>query len=152
MNKAALVQAVLEALQEDFESRTRASRETRAVGNDAESKAENKYDTLSIEQNYLADGLARQAADALAAMKALENMPLPAFGPADPIDLGAVVELDFPDGREWFFLSPAAGGVEVDLEGRRVTVITPDSPLGSRLIGRQSGDSVPPQTRILAVA
>lgn len=138
--KSALVALILESLRDEFEHRTRASRETRAAGNDAESRAENKYDTLSTEENYLADGLAKQAAASLQAAAAIEKMPLRAYRADDAVDLGALVEVEFPDGREWFFLAPAAGGLAVRQEGREVTVLTPESPLGARLVGRRAGD------------
>jgi len=152
MNKEALRAAILNHLRDQFESRLQASKKTRSAGNDAESKAEGKYDTLSIEENYLADGLAKQAHDAAAEAAEIESMPLPAFGPNDPIDLGALVELQFADGTEWFFLASAAGGVEVIHQEKTITVLSLESPLGSKLIGARVGDSLKdPSARILAV-
>ena len=140
MNKKEIVASILERLREEFEIRNRVSKITREVGNDAESKAEGKYDTLAIEENYLADGLAKQALAAAEAMAEIEKMPLRTFTGDDPIDLGALVELDFSDSREWFLLSRSGGGTEVQHEGTTVTVITPESPLGSQLIGSRVGD------------
>lgn len=140
MNKSEIVQLILEKLREEFENRSRVSKLTREVGNDAESKAEGKYDTLAIEENYLADGLAKQALAAAEAMAEIEKMPLQTFTGDNPIDLGALIELDFSDAREWFLLAPTGGGTEVQHEGVTVTVITPDSPLGSQLIGSRLGD------------
>ncbi|MFY8215095.1 MAG: hypothetical protein ACOVMP_00665 [Chthoniobacterales bacterium] len=152
MNKEALRAAILNHLRDQFESRLQASKKTRSAGNDSESKAEGKYDTLSIEENYLADGLAKQAHDAAAEAAEIESMPLPAFGPDDPIDLGALVELQFADGTEWFFMASAAGGLEVIHFGKTITVLSLESPLGSRLIGARVGDSITtPSARILAV-
>ncbi|MCX6970462.1 MAG: transcription elongation factor GreAB [Verrucomicrobia bacterium] len=140
MNKSEIVASILDRLREEFESRSRVSKTTRDGGNDAESKAEGKYDTLSIEENYLADGLARQALAAAEAIAEIEKMPLRTFAGDDPIDLGALVEVEFPGAREWFFLAPSGGGTEVRHEGTAVTVITPESPLGSQLIGSRVGD------------
>ncbi|MFZ4680981.1 MAG: hypothetical protein ACOYMS_00640, partial [Terrimicrobiaceae bacterium] len=61
MNKTLLIQAIIDVLREEFETLQTSSKRTRAAGNDAESKAEGKYDTRSTEENYLADGLAKQA-------------------------------------------------------------------------------------------
>lgn len=141
-SKEQLVALILEKLRESFESRQSAARQTRAVGNDAESKSEGKYDTRSIEENYLADGLARQAHCAVADADALEKLPLHDFAPDEAIDLGALVELDFGDGGEWFFLSPGGGGIEVGHGGRTVTVITPESPLGARILDQHAGERV----------
>ena len=153
MNKSEIVQLILEKLWEEFENRSRFSKITREVGNDAESKAEGKYDTLAIEENYLADGLTKQALAAAEAMAEIEKMPLRTFTGDDPIVLGALVELKFSDAKEWFFLSPSAGGTEVRLDGTTVTVITPESPLGSQLIGTRTRDrTTSPTARIIRVA
>jgi hypothetical protein len=140
MDKTGIVSAILAKLRDDFESRQAASKRTREGGSDAESKAENKYDTLSIEQNYLADGLAKQAHVAAQAAAAYEKLELHDFAPGEPIDLGALVEIDFTHETEWFFLGPAAGGVELVFAERTITVLTPESPLGSQLLDRRAGD------------
>lgn len=142
MKKSDIVAAILEKLREGFELRQRTSKLTREGGNDAESRAEGKYDTLAIEENYLADGLARQAQAALEAAAELEKMPLRDFAADEPIDLGALVELEFPDGIEWFFVAPCAGGTEIVWKGKTVTVITPESPLGGQLAGLRAGETV----------
>lgn len=142
MNKALLIQAIIDVLREDFANQQNSSRQIRAGGNDSESKAEGKYDTRSTEENYLADGLARQAHATAQAASAYDNFTAPAFDADTPIDIGALVELSFPDGKEWFFLGPAGGGIEVTFEGHTVTVVTPESPLGAQLINRKAGDNL----------
>ena len=152
MNKTLLIQAILDALRGEFENQQRSSRQTRAGGSDSESKAEGKYDTRSTEENYLADGLARQAQAAADAAAACEKLPLLAFNPETPIDLSALILIEFPDERAWFFLAPAGGGIEVHCEGTPVTVLTPDSPLGAQLIGLKVGDrTTSPKTKVLEV-
>lgn len=152
MNKSAIVADILEKLRAEFDSRHATSKQARATGNDAETKAEGKYDTRSTEENYLADGLAKQALAAMQAAAAFEKLPVRDFSPGDLIDVGAVIELEFPASHEWFFLAPAAGGVEVEHDGHIITVITPASPLGFQLIGKKTGDSTTaPATRIVAV-
>lgn len=140
MNKQEIVASILDRLRKEFESRNRVSKLTREGGNDAESKAEGKYDTLAIEENYLADGLAKQAVAAAEAIAEIEKMPLRSFSKDDPIDPGALVEIEFPGTKEWFFLAPSGGGTEIQHDGTTVTVITPESPLGSQLIGSRGGD------------
>lgn len=152
MNKANIVTSILEALRTDFETRRATSKKTRAAGNDAESKAEGKYDTRSTEDNYLADGLARQAHAASQAGAAYENFPVRRFGADAPIDLGALVQLEFPAEKQWFFIGPAGGGIEVACEGFSVTVLTPDSPLGRQLLGLKAGGStISPKARVRSV-
>lgn len=140
MDKFQVRSLILQKLEAEFSSRQRISSETRSGGSDSESRAESKYDTLSTEQNYLADGLAKGAFAAAQAIAEIEKMPLPTFTTASAINLGALMELEFSQEREWFFLAPAGGGIEVICEGRSVTVITPDSPLGLQLKGAREGD------------
>lgn len=140
MQKSTLLQAIVEALRAEFDSLLQSSKSTRATGNDPHSKAEGKYDTRSTEENYLADGLARQAQAALEAAAAFERLELPDFAGGAPIELGALVELEFPDEKSWFFLGPAGGGTEVVWGKRTITVLTPESPLGGQLRGRRVGD------------
>lgn len=154
MNKSLLLQAILEALREEFESFRDSSRKTRAAGNDEESKSEGKYDTRSIEENYLADGLAKQAQAMAAAAAAYEKLEIRSFDEDSEIDLGALIRLEFSGGvQEWFFLGPGGGGIEVICEGTPVTVITPESPLGSQLMEKKIGDqTTTPATTIRAVS
>jgi hypothetical protein len=152
MNKSAIIAEILDRLRAEFESRIRTSKLTREGGNDAESKPEGKYDTLAIEENYLADGLAKMAFAASEAMAEIEKMPVRPFTVDDPVDLGALVEIEISGSQEWFFLAPAGGGTEVRHEGETVTVITPESPLGSKLIGSHVGHRITsPAARILRV-
>jgi len=152
VNKTLLIQAIIDVLREEFESLQSSSKKTRAAGNDAESKAEGKYDTRSTEENYLADGLAKQALAAAQAAAACEKLPLLAFDSETPIDLSALIQIGFPDEKAWFFLAPAGGGIEVTCESTPVTVLTPESPLGAQLLGLKVGDrTTSPKTTVLAV-
>jgi len=152
MNKPHILTLVLEKLQEEMDSRRKVSKATREQGNDPESQAKSKYDTLSIEENYLADGLAQMAASSAQAIEALERLTLHEFAANEPISVGALIELEFSDGREWFFLTPSGGGTEVSDGENHITVITPESPLGYQLLGACSGDRTDsPQARVLRV-
>jgi hypothetical protein len=140
VNKAAILRAIVDALGAEFDTLRSTSQKTRAAGNDEESKAEGKYDTRSTEDNYLADGLARQAHGAAQAGAAYKDFTLPTLGPDSRIELGALVQLAFPDETHWFFLGPAGGGAEVICDGTPITVLTPESPLGKQLMELKAGD------------
>ncbi len=140
MEKTAVLRAVCAALRAQFEEFHARSRQTRAAGADPETRAEDKYDTRATEENYLADGQARQARQAAEALSAVEALgAVRPFGPGVPIDAGALVRVEFPAESAWFFLAPAAGGLEVVVDGVPVTVLTPGSPLGGQLLGRAAG-------------
>ena len=147
-----MLEAIKDALRAEFDTLHSTSQKTRAAGNDAESKAEGKYDTRSTEDNYLADGLARQAHAAAQAAATYEKFVPPPFGPETPIDLGALVQLTLPDETHWFFLGPAGGGIEVIYDGLPITVLTPESPLGKQLLGLKAGDATAsPKAKVRSV-
>jgi hypothetical protein len=152
VNKAAILEAIVDTLRGDFDTLQSTSQKTRSAGNDEESKSEGKYDTRSTEDNYLADGLARQAHAAAQAAAAYGKLVAQAFSPGTPIDIGALVQLDLKDETHWFFLGPAGGGIEVNRDGLAVTVLTPESSLGRQLIGRKVGDRTSsPEATVRAV-
>jgi hypothetical protein len=142
MNKSKIIEVVLEHLRGDFERRQAAARRTREQGNDGESKSEGKYDTRSTEENYLADGLARQALEAAAAAEAIEKMPIRDFAAGEGIDIGALVELEFAKETDFFLIATAGGGTEVVWSKKQIVVLTPESPLCAQLIGRHKGERI----------
>lgn len=141
MEKPAVLRSICDALRAQFEEFHARSRQTRAASADPEARAEGKYDTRATEESYLADGQAQQAQQAGEALHAVESLGVRPFGPGEPVAPGALVRVEFTGGEEaWFFLAPAAGGLEVVVNGESVTVLTPGSPLGARLLGHAAGD------------
>lgn len=140
MNKRTLLKAILAALQTELATFTRAAQAARAEATDPQSRAENKYDTRGLEASYLAAGQARQVAELEAAIAAFGALPMRKLEVGEGIGLGAFVEVERAGERTAYFLGPCAGGTEVTVAKRAVLVITPQSPLGSQLHGRQAGE------------
>lgn len=140
MNKADLINAVIERLRADLALYQKAALAARAEATDEQSKAENKYDTRGLEAAYLARGQSKQALELEQAIIQFEKLRPRAFGKSDGIETGAVVELQSGREKDLYFVGPRAGGTEVMFENREVLVITPESPLGSQLAGRKQGD------------
>ncbi len=144
VRKTALREAVIHQLRQELARQTGAAEMARDEAISEESRAESKWDTHSQEAAYLAEGQAKLAAEIGASISHYETWPLPDFGPADPIALGALVELETgtTKKRSWYFVGPRAGGLELILDAQAVLVVTPQSPLGRQLIGRRAGDTV----------
>lgn len=145
VNKSALREALLAQLRRDLATQVAAAHLARDEAISEESRAENKYDTHSQEAAYLAEGQARLAADINASLALYATLPLPGFAPGDTIALGALIELGSAEARggsTWYFLGPRAGGTELELDGRPLLVLTPQSPLGRQLLGKRVGDTV----------
>ena len=142
MDKAALRQAILDSLQKEMETQTRAALTSHEEATHEESKPENKYDMHAQEAAYLAEGQARLVAElneAIALYYALPSEPWPIGKPAA---VGAVVTIEMKEGNRHYFLGPRNGGLEVSQGDISVTVITPSSPLGRQLLGAKVGQIV----------
>jgi transcription elongation GreA/GreB family factor len=140
LGKSALIRQIIAALEMELEGYARSARSAHAGATDEQSKAENKYDTRGLEASYLARGQSRQAAEVVDAIHRYRTLATDAFGPGEPVDLGALVEVEDGKGRELYFLGPRAGGLEITMGKRTVLVLTPQSPLGQQLVGRKQGD------------
>ena len=139
MKKSDLLQRIIEALHESLAMLEKAARAAHAEATHESSKAENKYDTRGLEAAYLAGGQARQAKEIVESIKVYGSLQMKEFGATDPIDLSAVVELETDGALGSYFIGPRSGGLEVHCEGAEIMVITPQSPLGQQLMGKQAG-------------
>lgn len=65
-------------------------------------------------------------------------------GPRERVCLGCLVEVELdlesaPEARTYFFHS-SYGGASVEVDGRTVTVLTPQAPMGRALLGKEADD------------
>ncbi len=147
MQKQDIVQAIVAIIEKELASATRSARETADEATDDESRPENKYDTRGLEASYVASAQAHYAKDLLDALQAYRNLTLPESSNGC-IALGSLVTTLSSSGRARFFIGPARGGLEINLESEimnresisdSITVLTPSSPLGTQLLGKQVG-------------
>src|SRR5580765_3833830 len=139
MKKSKLLERIIEALHDSLAVLEKAARAAHAEATHESSKAENKYDTRGLEAAYLAGGQARQAREIQESIKVYETLHQKEFGATEPIDLPAVVELESERTVGTYFIGPRTGGLEVEYEGAEIIVITPQSPLGQQLMGKNTG-------------
>jgi hypothetical protein len=147
ISKRVIVRQIIEHLTEQLATLAGASRAMHADASDEQNKAEDKYDTRGLETAYLASSQARLATETELALAVYQTIKLAKFQESTPIDLTALVELEFNGARALYFLGPKTGGVEIRHKGTEVMVITPESPLGQQLLGKKVGDRVKLQTR-----
>lgn len=141
MNKSALLQSIIERLSIDLDVAQRAAQTAYETATHEENVAENKYDTLGLEASYLATGQARRMEEIRQGLARFRALQLRDFQAG--IELGALVALDSEQGvRQWFFLGPDAAGLKLEFEGCPIMVITPLSPLGQSLLGKNIDDEV----------
>lgn len=138
MNKKLILKALIAELEEDLRRQLAANEAAMAGATDSEARAETKWDTCGLESSYLARGHAKQFEVLAAAVQALRKFVPPHFSDC-PIGVGALVEVDLGGGSLLFFLAQCGGGIELMIDGVEITVITPESPVGSALLDKQVG-------------
>ncbi|MEI7800221.1 MAG: transcription elongation factor GreAB [Opitutaceae bacterium] len=141
MTKPELLAKIIAHLQAELSMLTAAALATHAEATDEENKAEDKYDTRGLEASYLAHGQSKAAEEAALALAQFQTIVPRAFLPTEPISVGALITLQGPE-RNYYFIGPRAGGMEISHGEQPVLVITPQSPLGRHLMGRIQGETL----------
>jgi transcription elongation GreA/GreB family factor len=141
MDKNALLDELRERLGHELDNARRLAVETAAAANHPEARPENDKDTRKIELSYLAAGQAARAQELESQIALLAAFPVRDFRATEPLESGAIVELQIAGKVQRVFLLPAGGGQKLSVAGAEVSVVTPQSPLGSELLGKRVGDA-----------
>lgn len=142
MDKSRLRDAILQKITAELDVITRAALMARDEATHEESKPENQYDMHAQEAAYLAEGQARLAAELQENLALYQNLSLQPAAPDMPISIGAIVTLEARGKKARYFLGPRSGGLDLEVDGRTITVVTPASPLGRQLLGTRVGSTV----------
>jgi transcription elongation GreA/GreB family factor len=142
VDKRRLADLVGERARRDLDVATRAQRASAEGARHEEARAEGDKDMRSTEASYLARGQAARVEELREAAALLATLPATRLGPEDPVRVGALVLVDENDSKSLWLLAPAGAGIEVELDGSRVSVVSTRSPLGRALLGRRAGDVV----------
>jgi hypothetical protein len=140
MDKGKILAAVLAELEADLRRQLVANESASAGATHGEARAETKWDTCGLEQSYLARGHAQQFAALAQQTEELRAFSLPSFA-EKPIGIGALIETEMAENKMVFFLLKCGGGIEVEIDGQTVSVITPESPVGAALLDKKRGDT-----------
>ncbi len=142
-NKQQIIQIITEDLTKKLMLAVNAANEAHAAAVDDQSVAETQYDTLAIEASYLAEGQSRRVDEYQQAINAYQNLQCIDFNQSSQIALTALIQLSADSDKDhWFFIGPAAGGLCFKYNKQSITVITPQSPMGMALIGKQQDDDI----------
>lgn len=144
IDKSQIVSALEAQLNRELAAIIESQRASQSGATHEESRQEDSKDTRAIEASYLARGLAQRVdklRDARDAVAAIDPSPLP---PDAPITVGALVEVAYePDKRRaFYYVVPLGGGESIEIEGQSIKTLTPLSPLGRSLLGRQVDDDI----------
>jgi len=137
MNKNIIITSLIEQLQKEHTLYDRIAEQSRKEAIDSEMKQEGKYDTRAIEASYLAGAQKRRFEEIKIDIQNLQNLQPRDFSGSSAA-LGALIRLD---DDQWYFVAPVAGGMNIDLDGVQIKVLSLKSPLARNLIGLEAGES-----------
>jgi len=137
MDRKEAIDALASELAKKWESAQKAYERSKAGATSGESKQESKYDTRGLEEAYLAHGLSQAVMEAEKAVNDLEVLREVESG--EVIKKGSLLRVRRDGEQCYFFLSHSGGGVEAVINGIEVTIITPESPVAKKLIGKGVG-------------
>lgn len=120
----------------------RAQRAAREGATHEEARAESDKDMRATEASYLARGQAARVEELREAATLLATLSPEELLPTEPARVGALVLVEEDEHESLWLLAPLGAGIEVECDGRRVSVVSTRSPLGRSLLGCREGDSV----------
>ncbi|MBC7370970.1 MAG: GreA/GreB family elongation factor [Bdellovibrionaceae bacterium] len=139
MDKVKLVEKIRTTLEKDLEVLREAARSTHEAATHEESKPENEYDTRGLEASYLAGAQSKRIIETEELLVIFKHAELKHFTDQDRISATALIEIEFKGKVGFYFLMPKGGGTSVTMDGTRIQVVTPNSPLGQALLGMKVG-------------
>lgn len=137
--KKPLLASILLQLEEEASTLKLATQAALAAATDEESKPENQYDTRALEASYLAAAQGKRLQEVQRMIEVLRGFPAQSANPV--VGSGSLLELSSEGKVFWYFLLPFGAGLGATIEGKKISVVTLDSPLGQALQGRKSGDA-----------
>lgn len=137
--RAEVHQSILLQLEEELRFVEQASKAAHEAATSEESKPENEYDTRALEASYLAEAQAKRALELKRMIAGLRSMPR--TGKSNEIESGCVVELDAEGTSVFYVVLPFGAGLSATVNGKKVSVVTLESPLGQALAGKKLGDT-----------
>jgi len=100
-----------------------------------------KYETMGTEASYLAHGQGLRLLEIKHALAYFKQLKLPE--PTSSIALCSLLTLNDEQGQQQhLWIAGDAGGLEIRHHKKIITVITPQSPLGRALLGKEQGDEI----------
>ncbi len=149
--KEKIVEILVDQLNQEIQSLKKALESSMSYATDQEFKAEDKYDTRSLEASYLASAEAKRVEELKQDLQLIQEMTLDTSNKSGDISIGALVNLELNGNQRKYFLAPTKGGTLINIEGESILVISVFSPLGSALIGLKEAEEfeieTPKETR-----
>jgi len=148
-NKQKIFAAVIKSLESQLAVSLEAANNARSQATHSECIAQSRYDTLGLEQAYLAEGQSVRAANLqleISLIRDLQSKYLKTQNQSEEILLTSVVLLkklnDDSHPLLRLFILPISGGTTVQTENSVLQVLSVNSPLGKALLGKEEQEIV----------
>ena len=130
-------------MDQEIEILERSAQEAHEGATHEDAVAKSKYDTHGLELSYLAGSQYERARKLATDRKQFFDQSLASFDGDTPIAATALVALQNQGGTiRFLYISQPCAGIEVDFAGKKVQVLSPESPLGLEVIDSYLGDEV----------
>jgi transcription elongation GreA/GreB family factor len=144
VSKSLLLQSLQAEIDRELLALTQSQHEASKDVIHEESRAEHSKDTRATETSYLARGLAERVVELERDRAMLSSLTLHEFTPDEAVALTAIVSVEREDSGKvaLYFIAPVGGGAELVVDGTTIRALTPASPIGRALMGREVGDEI----------
>ncbi len=142
MKKTEIVNQIKSKLQQMLETAKKGKATAHSDMIEAEGAMQSRYSTFKEESEVLTQSLSQHTTSIQNMLFALQGFNFTDSESVDvKIGVGSVVYIYYVrEGvEEIYILLPGSGGISVETDMGVVTAISPDSPLGQKLIGNMSG-------------
>lgn len=142
-DKKKLHSLLLEALKANLNATLSAAENAKEGSNHEDAIAKSKYDTHGLELSYFAGSQFERARAVEAKIAILENTFFNEFQPDDEINIGALIQLRNGQKKvQTYLMSDIGAGLDIEYQGEKIIVISPESPLGEAILGLSQGETV----------
>ena len=106
-----------------------------------------RYDTFKEEAQYLVAGFQKKISDLNLAKIQIEKikwMENELGKSHSQVGIGTIIffKTDDSQNESYFIMSPALGGHKLQFKGINITIITPFSPIGQKMMGKKIGENI----------
>lgn len=142
IDKKKVVEAITFEIEKELLVAINAAKSAHEDATNEESKPENQYDTRALEASYVARGQAKRVANLREALFEYKNLIIKEFGDKDVISSTALIEVESMGKKSILFYMSKGGGFSIVVDGLKVQVVTPSTPLGEALLQMRAGESI----------
>lgn len=132
--------ALTRALAEALAMMAGVAEDSRKGATHEENRSEGDKDMRATEQSYVARGQAMRAEQLAEEAARFATVPVRHFGSDDRVAIGCLARVRVEDEPRVVFVCAQGGGTELVVGGMAITVLTPGSPAGRAMLGKQVGD------------